>query len=208
MNKELINILKQVAAYCEDQAVYDKLSKYGDFYYKIKQILENHETTDLVEVDWDCEFFEGANVIFMTTTPIVRETNQRFTIPNLVNTIQTIIGRRFRPKTEFTTYTLLEQKQEAFTPAMAKIAIRSNPQTKRNYLWFSVSNNEKWTAISRTENGHIPMTKSFEEVLASLTQTLGTPKEYRETGRTSLLHVGEIIHYSWDVPLITQETNS
>ena len=31
-----IEILENVCKYCEEQAIYDKLSKYGDFYYKIK----------------------------------------------------------------------------------------------------------------------------------------------------------------------------
>lgn len=33
-------ILEDICYYCESQAIYDKLGKYGDFYYKIKKILE------------------------------------------------------------------------------------------------------------------------------------------------------------------------
>ena len=40
MDEKLRKILENVVAYCEDQAIYDKLSKYGDFYYKIKMILK------------------------------------------------------------------------------------------------------------------------------------------------------------------------
>lgn len=39
MNPELQKILEDVARYCEDQAIYDKLGRYGDFYYKIKTLL-------------------------------------------------------------------------------------------------------------------------------------------------------------------------
>lgn len=34
-------ILENICKYCEDQAIYDKLTKYGDFYYKIKKILND-----------------------------------------------------------------------------------------------------------------------------------------------------------------------
>lgn len=40
MDEKLRQILENVVAYCEDEAIYDKLSKYGDFYYKIKMILK------------------------------------------------------------------------------------------------------------------------------------------------------------------------
>jgi hypothetical protein len=40
VDEKLRQILEQVVAYCEDQAVYDKLGNYGDFYYKIVQILK------------------------------------------------------------------------------------------------------------------------------------------------------------------------
>lgn len=40
MNEEIKKILEQVVEYCEDQAIYDKLGNYGDFYYKIKKLLE------------------------------------------------------------------------------------------------------------------------------------------------------------------------
>ena len=32
-------ILEEVCAYCENNAIYDKLGNYGDFYYKIKKLL-------------------------------------------------------------------------------------------------------------------------------------------------------------------------
>lgn len=32
-------IVENVIKYCENQAIYDKLSDYGDFYYKLKRIL-------------------------------------------------------------------------------------------------------------------------------------------------------------------------
>ena len=34
-------ILEDICEYCERQAIYDKLGNYGDFYYKVKKILEN-----------------------------------------------------------------------------------------------------------------------------------------------------------------------
>lgn len=34
------SILSNICKYCEDKAVYDKLSDYGDFYYKIKALLK------------------------------------------------------------------------------------------------------------------------------------------------------------------------
>lgn len=34
-------VLEEVCAYCEDNAIYDKLGNYGDFYYKIKKIIES-----------------------------------------------------------------------------------------------------------------------------------------------------------------------
>ena len=37
-----IEILKEVCKYCEDKAIYDKLWKYGDFYYKIKKSLNKN----------------------------------------------------------------------------------------------------------------------------------------------------------------------
>ena len=38
-----IDILKNMMTYCEDQAIYDKLGKYGDFYYKAKNWLKQNE---------------------------------------------------------------------------------------------------------------------------------------------------------------------
>ena len=35
-----IEILKNICKYVEDKAIYDKLSSYGDFYYKIKKLLK------------------------------------------------------------------------------------------------------------------------------------------------------------------------
>ena len=35
------SVIKNVLAYCENQAVYDKLSDYGDFYYKLKRELNS-----------------------------------------------------------------------------------------------------------------------------------------------------------------------
>lgn len=43
MNEEIRKILEAVAQYCEDQAIYDKLGRYDDFYYKIKQLLKQAE---------------------------------------------------------------------------------------------------------------------------------------------------------------------
>lgn len=40
-NQEIKKILEDVARYCEDQAIYDKLSKYDDFYYRIIKVLKN-----------------------------------------------------------------------------------------------------------------------------------------------------------------------
>lgn len=44
MNPELRQLLELVVAYCEDQAIYDKLGRYGDFYYKIKAILKAEDS--------------------------------------------------------------------------------------------------------------------------------------------------------------------
>ena len=33
------SLAEQICEFCEDNAIYDKLDKYGDFYYKIKQQL-------------------------------------------------------------------------------------------------------------------------------------------------------------------------
>lgn len=43
MTPELQKILEDVARYCEDQAIYDKLGRYGDFYYKIKTLLNSQK---------------------------------------------------------------------------------------------------------------------------------------------------------------------
>lgn len=44
MTPELIKILQDVKDYCEDQAIYDKLSSYGDFYYRIVKLLDADRT--------------------------------------------------------------------------------------------------------------------------------------------------------------------
>ena len=40
MNEDIRHILESVKEYCEDQAIYDKLSSYGDFYYRIVELLD------------------------------------------------------------------------------------------------------------------------------------------------------------------------
>lgn len=37
---ETVSILENVKEYCEDKAIYDKLSAYGDFYYRIVKLLK------------------------------------------------------------------------------------------------------------------------------------------------------------------------
>ena len=34
-----ISVIEDICRYCETQAIYDKLSNYGDFYYKIKKLI-------------------------------------------------------------------------------------------------------------------------------------------------------------------------
>ena len=36
-----ISVLEDVCYYCESNAIYDKLGNFGDFYYKIKKIIES-----------------------------------------------------------------------------------------------------------------------------------------------------------------------
>jgi hypothetical protein len=43
MTHELVKILENVKEYCEDEAIYDKLSSYGDFYYKIIELLKKEK---------------------------------------------------------------------------------------------------------------------------------------------------------------------
>jgi hypothetical protein len=43
MTPEIIKILENVKAFCEDEAIYDKLSSYGDFYYKIVELLKKEK---------------------------------------------------------------------------------------------------------------------------------------------------------------------
>ncbi len=39
-----IKVLENICRYCEKMAIYDKLSAYDDFYYKLKLILnQNHQ---------------------------------------------------------------------------------------------------------------------------------------------------------------------
>ncbi|WP_296864721.1 hypothetical protein [uncultured Methanobrevibacter sp.] len=35
-----IDIINNIIKYCEDQTVYDKLGRYGDFYYKLKRLTQ------------------------------------------------------------------------------------------------------------------------------------------------------------------------
>ena len=37
------SLAEEICWYCEDQAIYDKLGKYGDFYYKLKKIIAESE---------------------------------------------------------------------------------------------------------------------------------------------------------------------
>ena len=34
-----ISVIEDICRYCEIQGIYDKLSNYGDFYYKIKKLI-------------------------------------------------------------------------------------------------------------------------------------------------------------------------
>lgn len=43
MSPEIVKILESVKEYCEDEAIYDKLSRYGDFYYKIVELLKKEQ---------------------------------------------------------------------------------------------------------------------------------------------------------------------
>lgn len=36
-----MSVIEDICKYCEHQAVYDKLSNYGDFYYKLKRLTAN-----------------------------------------------------------------------------------------------------------------------------------------------------------------------
>lgn len=38
------DLAKSICQYCEDKAVYDKLAKYGDFYYKLKMKIQQQES--------------------------------------------------------------------------------------------------------------------------------------------------------------------
>ena len=44
-----LEVVKNILRYCEIQQVYDKLSAYGDFYYKLQAVVEqDHPSTDNV----------------------------------------------------------------------------------------------------------------------------------------------------------------
>ena len=38
-----VELAKQICQYCEDQAVYDKLTRYDDFYYKLRKKIEQQD---------------------------------------------------------------------------------------------------------------------------------------------------------------------
>ncbi|WQJ53681.1 MAG: hypothetical protein [Wendovervirus sonii] len=40
------NIINDIFRYCETQSIYDKLGNYGDFYYKLKSII-NQQTNNI-----------------------------------------------------------------------------------------------------------------------------------------------------------------
>ena len=40
---------EEICRYCEDQAVYDKLGSYGDFYYKLKRELEKQDLLNSIK---------------------------------------------------------------------------------------------------------------------------------------------------------------
>lgn len=40
INPELKELIEQVCKYCEDQAIYDKLSDYKNFYHRLKRLLK------------------------------------------------------------------------------------------------------------------------------------------------------------------------
>ena len=59
-----INVIENICKYCEDMQVYDKLGRYGDFYYKLKCLLnkefeENLTTEDIIErLSIDSKYYE------------------------------------------------------------------------------------------------------------------------------------------------------
>lgn len=40
LDPELRELIEQVCKYCEDQAIWDKLGHYKNFYYRLKRILK------------------------------------------------------------------------------------------------------------------------------------------------------------------------
>lgn len=36
-----VSLAKDICNYCESNAIYDKLADYGDFYYKLKKLIED-----------------------------------------------------------------------------------------------------------------------------------------------------------------------
>lgn len=36
-----VSLAEDICYYCESNAIYDKLANYGDFYYKLKKLIEN-----------------------------------------------------------------------------------------------------------------------------------------------------------------------
>lgn len=38
-----VKVIKDIIQYCEDKAIYDKLGYYGDFYYRLKNLVGNDE---------------------------------------------------------------------------------------------------------------------------------------------------------------------
>jgi len=35
-----VSLAEDICRYCESMAIYDKLAEYGDFYYKLKELIE------------------------------------------------------------------------------------------------------------------------------------------------------------------------
>lgn len=36
-----LSLAENICEYCENEAIYDKLANYGDFYYKLKKLIED-----------------------------------------------------------------------------------------------------------------------------------------------------------------------
>ena len=41
-----VSLAEDICRYCESMTIYDKLAEYGDFYYKLKMILEESDTKE------------------------------------------------------------------------------------------------------------------------------------------------------------------